>query len=316
VWLNWLLPHLRRNFDALLEFLTRIFRDAELNEPETFMKTISVSLVFAGLMIAASGEETTDKERPRKDQRKNIEHRGDFAGMWKMIDTDQNGSISFAEFSAMPRLGNLPEDKRSSLFKRLDKDGDGQLSKRELDLIRKPPGGKDSHMRRLFELDKDRSGGISMEEFKSGELYGKLPPERLQALFSRLDTDGDGEITPKDRPEPGRGHFPGREPGEARRGEGPPPAPDDRKPHRRQDADGDGFVSFEEFRQSPEMRQLSEDEQEDRFEALDLNGDLKLSPEELSKAAPPHRGGPRPPHRPGPWNPPPSGDDDEEMMTE
>jgi Ca2+-binding EF-hand superfamily protein len=304
---------LRRNFGALWEFLIRLFRNAELNEPETLMKTISVSLIFAASALVATGEETPGNERPRMEMRKAFERKPDSAAIWKIIDKNKDGSISYEEFSAMPRLGQLPEDKRSMLFKRLDKDLDGQLSRREMDHMRKSPGGPDTNMRRLFELDKDRSGGISMEEFKSGELFGKLPPERLKALFSRLDTDGDGELTPKDRPETRRGPFSGRDPGEFRRGERPPSGPEDRKPQHRPDADGDGFVSFEEFRQSPEVRQLNEDVQEDRFEALDVNGDLKLSPEERSKATPPHRANPKPP---GPRNPGPTADDDQEMMIE
>jgi hypothetical protein len=48
----------------------------------------------------------------------------------------------------------------------------------------------------------------------------------------------------------------------------------------RLDADGDGALSFAEFRKSPGVRDLTEDQQEDRFEALDRNRDHQLTPDE------------------------------------
>jgi Ca2+-binding EF-hand superfamily protein len=52
------------------------------------------------------------------------------------------------------------------------------------------------------------------------------------------------------------------------------------------DKDGDGALSFEEFRAGRAVSQLSEDAQEDRFEALDKNADLKLTPDELPRPRP------------------------------
>jgi Ca2+-binding EF-hand superfamily protein len=253
------------------------------------MKTISVCLVFAMLAPVAWSQGGPPRERPDRPDRPRAERGPGFADIWAQVDKDGDGVISLEEFQAMPRLGRLPEDKRARLFKRLDKDGDGRLSRRELEQMRRQQGGPDPRMRRLFELDKDGSGGISFEEFKLAEFARKLPPERLEALFRRLDVDGDGEITPKDRPP-----HPGRGPGDGRRGDPPPPTgPDPRRQIRQLDKDGDGLLSFEEFRQSPEIRRMGEDEQEERFEALDRDGNLKLDARELSKAAP-ARGGPPP----------------------
>jgi Ca2+-binding EF-hand superfamily protein len=57
----------------------------------------------------------------------------------------------------------------------------------------------------------------------------------------------------------------------------------------RLDLNGDGALSFEEFRVGPEVKDLSEDEQEERFELLDRNGDLKISPQDSPPPPPPPR---------------------------
>ena len=140
-------------------------------------------------------------------------------------------------------------------------------------------------MKRLWELDIDKSGGVSLEEFKQGQIFKKLSPEKVAELFKRLDTDGDGVITPKDRPNPpvrrgdDRGRFNGPEGhhfdqgGDPRRAGGM---------IQRLDKDGDGSLTFEEFRRGPEVKDLTEDEQEKRFQKLDRNGDHKISKEDFS----------------------------------
>jgi hypothetical protein len=47
------------------------------------------------------------------------------------------------------------------------------------------------------------------------------------------------------------------------------------------DENGDKELSFGEFRKAPWLGGLGEDEQEDRFEELDADGDLKLTPAEF-----------------------------------
>lgn len=102
----------------------------------------------------------------------------------------------------MPRIQNLPEEKRLRLFNRLDKDQNGMLDREEIVRIGKAHEGQGPPLQRLWELDVDHSGGISFEEFKAGQMIQKLPPARQSELFRRLDTDRDGLITPKDKPEP------------------------------------------------------------------------------------------------------------------
>jgi len=247
------------------------------------MKTIPVSLVLASSLAATlafagqddpQGPPAPDTPPPGEHGGGPDEHRGGprdgrpWLELLKRADTNNDGVISRDEFFALERISKLPEEKRAKIFERLDKDRNGTLSKEELQEMRRGPGMRG--MPKLEELDTDHSGGVNLEEFKASPFVRKLPPEEQGALFNRLDTDGDGQITPKDRPE----H----------------PPRDGKGLLKRLDANGDGAVSFEEFQKARFIERLSEDEQEKRFQELDRNGDKKLGEDEM----------PQPPRRPKP----------------
>lgn len=185
------------------------------------------------------------------------------AAMWKKADTDGDGFISASEFASMERPGRLSEEKRAEIFKRLDKNGDGRIGRDEVPT--RPQGG----MPPLEHVDANKDGRIVFEEFQKLDFVAKLPEERQRALFKRMDKDGDGALTPQDRPD-GKPRDGKREGG--RGGRGPNPA----ELVKALDKDGDQALSFEEFRQAGFLKDKSEDEQEDRFEAMDRNGDLKI----------------------------------------
>jgi Ca2+-binding EF-hand superfamily protein len=243
------------------------------------MKTIPVSLVLASAFVTAfafaapetppgpSAPDGGGEPRGGPRERKSPE---DF---WKRADANADGAISREEFFALERIAKLPEEKRAKIFARLDTDQSGSLSKEELQEMRRGPGRHG--FPKLQELDADRSGGVNFDEFKTSPFVQKLPPEEQEGLFKRLDTDGDGQITPKDRPPHPRG------------GKGL---------WKRLDSDGDGAVSFEEFQKAPFIARLSEDEREKRFQELDRNGDKKLGEDEM----------PQPPPRPKPPEGPPA----------
>lgn len=167
------------------------------------MKTIPVSLILAGIFcpvaVFAQPADRPEGGPPRGHGGKPGPHRS-FADAWKAADQNGDGFITGEEFAQIPRILKLPDEKRDRVFKRLDKDGDGKLSRQELGRMGRPHDPKGPPMRRLWELDVDRSGGVDFQEFIQGPLFQKLTLEKQRALFRRLDTDGDGRITPKDKP--------------------------------------------------------------------------------------------------------------------
>ncbi|BCU77683.1 EF-hand domain-containing protein [Luteolibacter sp. LG18] len=286
------------------------------------MKTIPVSLVLAGSMLGAwalpgppddpQTPVAAEKRPGPPDGERRPWHQG--VEFWKKADTDGDGFISKDEFVALERISKLPEEKRDKIFERLDKDSDGKLSKEELEKFG-PNEGPPRGFPRLAELDVDHSGGVSLEEFKASEFVKKLPVERQEALFKRLDSDGDGQITPKDRPaepprrdgEGGPRDGEGGPRGEGRGGRDGGPDGGLRQILRGLDANGDGAVTFEEFQKAPFAEKLGEDALEKRFEKLDRNGDKKLTAEDVppKPEKPEGEGGDKPemqdrPHRPGP----------------
>jgi Ca2+-binding EF-hand superfamily protein len=291
-----------RNFHGVAEFLARWPRGTGLNNLQSPMKTIPVSLIVAGILAPVVSFAQPEVRRQGPPPRGGPGDRGGdraFMERWKSADTDKDGSISRAEFDAISRLQGLPEEKRAHLFERLDKNSDGKLDRQEMGRMGKPRDGQGPPMLRLWELDIDKSGGVSFEEFQAGRFFKKLDPEKQRALFRRLDTNGDGVITPQDKPEPAFKRDGGKpRPQRPDRGKPDGPGMEPRQIIRQLDQDNDGALTFEEFRVGPAVRGLSEDEQEDRFEALDKNGDLKITSGDFAPRAPDK------PKRPRPHSPP------------
>jgi Ca2+-binding EF-hand superfamily protein len=96
--------------------------------------------------------------------------------MLQRADTNGDGQVTRAEFSAA----------RDKMFTRLDRNGDGYLSKDDSShrLAARRDGSADRLADAMATLDKDKDGRISKTEFVNGP----------SPLFDRADTNHDGTI--------------------------------------------------------------------------------------------------------------------------
>jgi Ca2+-binding EF-hand superfamily protein len=177
-------------------------------------------------------------------------------GKWLKTDTDGDGFISPDEFAAMERPKELAEEKRTKIFKRLDKNSDGKIGPREV------PKRNNIGVRALKEVDADKDGAVVFGEFQNLESVKPLPEERQQKMFARMDRNSDGSVSAADRP-----------------------TIDTKRQGlvKKWDQNSDGALDFEEFRKAKFMQDKSEAEQKARFEKMDKNKDLKIDMTDLPK---------------------------------
>lgn len=161
------------------------------------MKKLAWMLALLACSGIAFAEEDKPKDKPERP-------RGAFISPEEM-DANKDGKVTLEEFQAAQ--AKMTEAR----FGRLDKNGDGSISKDEYPT---PPagvgaeGGRQRFMPDLAKLDKDGNGSVSKDEFATSTK--EMGAER----FAKIDKDGDGSIT-KEEFEAGR---PQGGPGGGRRG--------------------------------------------------------------------------------------------------
>jgi hypothetical protein len=113
------------------------------------------------------------------------------------IDTDGDGQISLPELQAVQPLFGADE------FNSADTDADGYLSRDELRAMRRGrgEGPRDGRRGPPPMPDTDGDGALSLDELRA------LRPGMTDEEFGRLDRNGDGLLSPDERPRRGpRGH--------------------------------------------------------------------------------------------------------------
>lgn len=160
-------------------------------------------------------------------------------------DPDGDGRVSLEEFRKSPRVAGLDAARQEELFARMDRNGDGFLDRKDYQ-GRRPGRDGEGPSRMVEELDADKDGMVSFEEFRAGSRAKGLNEAQAKDMFERMDRNQDGKLGADDFRGERRG--PGMGPdgsGKSPRGRGTGPdgtkrGKDPRSPHPQRPAKPDG----------------------------------------------------------------------------
>ncbi|XP_022760810.1 calcium-dependent protein kinase 3-like isoform X2 [Durio zibethinus] len=120
--------------------------------------------------------------------------------MFKSMDTDNSGTITFEELKAgLPKLGTkLSESEVRQLMQAADVDGNGTIDYIEFitATMHMNRMEREEHLYTAFQyFDKDNSGYITMEELEQAlRKYNMGDEKTIKEIIAEVDTDRDGRI--------------------------------------------------------------------------------------------------------------------------
>ncbi|XP_019151661.1 PREDICTED: calcium-dependent protein kinase 1-like [Ipomoea nil] len=120
--------------------------------------------------------------------------------MFKSIDTDDSGTITYEELKAgLTKMGTkLSESEVRQLMEAADVDGNGTIDYLEFitATMHMNRVEREDHLYKAFEyFDKDKSGYITMEELEhSLKKYNITDEKTIKEIIAEVDTDNDGKI--------------------------------------------------------------------------------------------------------------------------
>ncbi len=226
----------------------------------------STSMILASEKVREAGRE----------DRKGAKHKGpigDVKGgarsknrgdVFRKLDLDQNGIISFDEFSKAERLMLLEEDKRRKLFNFLDHNKDGDLQ--NIELMPRERHWLDSLKKNLSKLDTDQDGKLSFVEFSKAKFNSDKAEAEQREIFNKLDKDQSEKIDSSELNNRVRRQI----------------KPDfDFKKH---DLDQSGGLNYSEYSSLPFVDRFPEDRKRANFARMDVNADGEVSEDEIGAA--------------------------------
>ena len=122
----------------------------------------------------------------------------------KAFRSEQKLKVAAASYIGSQLISKSEKEKLGKIFKSLDANGDGQLSKEEIMNGYEEHFGKllnEDEIDKLFnDVDTDKSGSIDYSEFIVATMSSKknMSEEKLTAAFKLFDTDGNGTISPEE----------------------------------------------------------------------------------------------------------------------
>ncbi|XP_057450023.1 calcium-dependent protein kinase 1-like [Lotus japonicus] len=120
--------------------------------------------------------------------------------MFKSIDTDHNGIITYEELKAgLPKLGTkISESEVRQLMEAADVDGNGGIDYMEFitATMHMNRMEREDHLYKAFEyFDKDKSGYITRDELETAlKKYNMGDEKTIKEVIAEIDTDNDGRI--------------------------------------------------------------------------------------------------------------------------
>lgn len=148
-----------------------------------------------------------DKDGDGSISRKDIPDSPEVHRRHRERDLDGDGRISFDEFSKSPRLADLPEERRREIFSRIDHNEDGFLDRSDWadrpkrDWKRDRDRGSRREGPPFAELDQDKDGTLSFEEFRVLPGVKDAGEDEQEDRFEELDSNNDGKLQPDEMPD-------------------------------------------------------------------------------------------------------------------
>lgn len=218
---------------------------------------IALLLIISGSSLYALpiGEnENPGQRRGHRDGEKKLK-------MLLKADLNQDGVISFEEFSVMARLAPLDDTKKRNLYDFLDRNNDGKLQ--PIEVRPKEPHWVSLVKRDFSQFDKNNSADISFEEFIQIGTFADRKPERMRHLFNDIDQNEDKGLTLKEITDHRGGGF------------------KKKIDFTKFDLNESGGLDKAEYLQLPMINKMPKDHVEGLFLNIDENEDGELSSEEF-----------------------------------